>query len=249
MSYGRGRYTRGRFGAARTSYSGQSAAGNSRLWMRKKPFNKRVYRRKLFNASSDATKYRTIFSLTGTNTTPVSMSRARVTTRAAILQDFFLISGGSTEASFVTTANLKDKIFVRGGTMRFTLTNDPGDAENLVPIRVRVWFGWMRETNFPAFEAVFGNPDVSSIWDPTIVPDWQRYFKISDYCEKILLISDSLGWEKRVRPFQFDTSTPGIAAYNLPAYVISVAPLATVTVPVTYSVNTSYNLSYTADAV
>lgn len=248
VSYGR-RYTRGRFGANRTSYSGQSAAGNSKLWMRKKPFSKKAYGRKLFNASSDATKYRSALTVHGPEVAPSNPGVSLIEVKSGLPTDFQLVSGGSTRGTFTTTATMADKVFVRGGTLRIEITNDPGDAENLVPIRVRIWYGWTKQSTFGTLGTVFDSNTLTSMWDPTLVADWQTYIRISDYIEKTLLISDSLTWEHRLRPFQYDASTAGLGRYNLPVYIISVNGMAQTTSGTTFTTVRGHNVSYTADAV
>lgn len=248
MSYGRRRYVRGRFNARRTSYSGQSAAGNSRLWMRKKPFNKKAYSRKLFNASSDATKYRSMFSATSTDLAPANSADSRVDAFLALSPNFFLSGAGGLNPAFVTIADVGDKVFVRGGTLRLTVTNDPGDADNLVPIRVRLWYGWLKNADFATFNTRFSIAAVANSWDPTLQTDWQNLISISDYTEKALLISDSITWEHKLRPFQFDVSSSASLRYKVPYYIMQVNALSSTTAPTTISYNNSWNVSFTADA-
>lgn len=249
LSYGRkSTYRRGRFNNRRTSYSGQSAAGNSKLWMRKKRFNKASYRKKMYNASSDATKYRSVFEDAETISVPALAENAIANFNVALPSNWGIVAGGSTNSDFVAYNEMAQKIFLRGGTIRLSITNDPGTADNLVPVRVRVWFGWTKNTSIALLDTLFTIATVPAMWDPTIIEDWHNYIMISDYIEKTLLISDNLTWEHKLRPFQFDTTSADVDRSSLPYYIMLVNNLATIGAASTVAYQVGHNVSYTADS-
>lgn len=167
----------GRFSRRVTSVSTNSTRAISAAGFRSRRIRPRVYRSMLWRDTQSEPHWRSVFSSGAVITTPNNITDSTVTVIRA-LQDFYTIAGGAQPIdSGVAVPNFGQDIVLRGGVCRLTLANPNPDIAAVGggdTIRCRVFAVWTtKNTDLGVWP-----PSVPSLWDPSIITDFSRYFKV-----------------------------------------------------------------------
>ena len=132
---------------------------------RKMPFRK--YKRVLWNASTLKEHHRSYIMQSIGQTAPVSNVQMSVRSYPMLTNSFWTVTGGSSDGDLF----LDGDIFIRGGITTLRVRNN-GDA----PVQVIVWK--IRTTANGLASAGFFNFDDSAMWDPSVISDHERLYRI-----------------------------------------------------------------------
>lgn len=157
-----------KYGATRKDY--QASTGGAGImrsgFKRKRRMSRRAYKRKLFNASADSFKHRSLNSNLIAESTPVSITQMRVVITGFITDSigapFWTTAGGLVPRHFdsATTSFGSQDLFVRGGRSTFTAFNG-----GTIPLTLTLWKMITRADSnialsFPA--------TVNAAWEPSL---------------------------------------------------------------------------------
>nr|QTE03404.1 MAG: capsid protein [Pavo cristatus CRESS-DNA-virus sp.] len=132
---------------------------------RKMPFRK--YKRVLWNASTLAEHHRSVLMNSNGQTAPASNILQKIRSYPMIPDSFWSAAGGSVDGDL----NIDGDIFIRGGITTLRVRNN-GDA----PVQIIVWK--IRTTSNGTGNAGFFAFDDSAMWDPSVISDFERIFRV-----------------------------------------------------------------------
>jgi len=213
-TYGRfrgSRFARRRIarGAGGTRFNSAQAGTVTTSGWRTKKISRRRWRKSLWDTTRHETHWRSIFSGTFQNATPNVINTAIQITVGAITGSFWTVGEGlqpqdATEAAPFFAGDL----VLRGGMSKMTMSNNT----SLDSIKVKVWTVWTTER--PDF-AILPTP-VPPEWDPSIVPEFERFGKPVGMREFFLLPGNRpVEITYRYKPRKIDKDIHAIGGHQL----------------------------------
>lgn len=176
----RRRFTRN----GRTTTSRASGATSVGTFKTKKT-SLRSYRNRLWMNTLDKTHYRSVFDATSAMTTPNTLTTATLTLFNALSTPFWTVGGGAQVVDLaIAVPGFSGDIILRGGISRLSISNRPQATTAAMDCcRVTIYAVWTtaNTATFPAFPAT-----PSTMWDPSLVPDFERYGKVMFKREALL---------------------------------------------------------------
>nr|QTE03428.1 MAG: capsid protein [Psittacidae CRESS-DNA-virus sp.] len=236
----RSRYPR-RVGMKRRTTAYSSQRGNTvyaGFRGRKMPFRK--YKRVLWNASTLKEHHRSLLMNSIGLSAPASNISMNVQSYPMIPDSFWSTTGGST-----VNLSFDSDIFIRGGITTLRVRNN-GDA----PVQVIVWK--LRSTGNGASAAAVIPLTVSAMWDPTVITDFERYFRIKQRIAFAVEPNDSNSLIHRLFPEKieaqnFNTDPVTFLTSNRDYWVVGINSAGS-TGP-NCTINYGHNMSFTCDRI
>jgi len=223
-------------------YTSLNTRGTSSGFRGKKT-SRRTYNRHLWNSTLFTTHYRSNETVSGTITTPASLTQADLLGINLIRHGnnaFWLAAGGAvaTDTS-VTLPTFKGDVILRGGSWNFTLHNT--SAAN-VDVAIRVFLVYTEERPDFSIEP----STVAHMWDPSLTADWNQLIgKVKMTREVLLESGNNYTISGRLRMQKIDQTTYGLQGRS-PLLFVSCGNVGFTTAH-TLTYTTSYNLSFSAD--
>ena len=208
----------------------------------------RRYRSMLWNSTLMRSHFRSVFDVATTLDTPIGETTAnytRVTAFPSVAP--WLIGGGLQIIDFGSPApTFSSDIIVRGGMIRCVMTNE----SNTDAMRVKAYLVWAN--NDPNLTTIPGSGTVSTMWDPSLIPDFKEFGKIITSREALLLPgSNPLEIYHRLRIQKIDQDVfvdRGGSQFYWYIQVCRLASFNLITLP-RCKIVTSHNISIAGDAV
>lgn len=190
-------------GVRRRSTAFSSVRGNtSSFFFRRRRFNARKFRRTIFRNSQYSTHYRSIGSVSGSQSTPVGSSTVNTGFLGALDNGagaFWTSAGGLQPVDTgIAVPLFKGDITVRGGVIGFRVYND-----GAYPMQVKLWLVMTKDT----WVTNSGNYSLTGVplsWDPSVVPDFRRDLSFIKSWEFNIHQLDMNSIEFRIRPMKVD---------------------------------------------
>lgn len=168
--------------------------GSSDWMKRRRRTSVRAYRSKLLRASADADHDRSVYAA-GAVTKPLPSNPAlkHVSYLGQPIRNSFWTSAGGYTG---TKTFVKNDLTLRGGTIKQYIYNP-----NEHPLRVEFYEIWSKEL-VPGWT----DGDYNAAWDPTLIDDFQRYFKLG--ATKIITINPHtrVNFNWTIKPQKVDQS-------------------------------------------
>lgn len=245
---------RPRFGRTRSRRFSRGY-GSTAQWG--KPFNNgfrsrklrgRAWRGQLWRETQTKTHYRSVAGQTSAGVTAgtvilKSMGLTRLMDNA--VGPFYTVAGGATPVDAgVAVGTIRGDVILRGGISRLTLVNqDLDDA-----VRAEVWV--VQSTEQPISLAAYLSPNtVPTDWDPSCIPDFQRFGRIL-YKREVLLLPQAqpfvVNWRHRPRKIDQAAYVAGKDIYWLTA-IGKVSDTLGLSTPAAVRETATFNVSWTAD--
>jgi len=213
----------------------------------------RTYRNILWRDTLMKTHWRSTFDTTGNITTPNTVTNATLTLIPA-MPVFYTVGGGLQQVDNAVTPPLfTGNIVLRGGICRLALANriNPTEVQNTDCCRVTVYAVWTTASpiaagGFPA--------SLSTMWDPSLQPDFERFGKVM-WKKEAILKADG---EAAQFYFKFKVQKIDQAIYTLNprgqtlVWMVLVSQLTnteTIATPEVVDFVTSHNVSFSGDAI
>lgn len=259
-----GRRRSRRYGRRRMRRGGRRETATTSQWGR--PFTTRLtrgrrgtrssYHRSLYNTTKFKAHYRSTEETSLIVTTPATVEAAAVHIQRALFTSgargggnaFWTAAGGALPIDAgVVVPPFDANIIIRGGIARCEVYN--GAVES---VRVDIFSVWTNAHPLDEFATDF---TVSSEWDPTLQPDFQRFGKVINRKTMFLEPKGSILVTHRFKTQKLDTpqfiGLDGITS-DTPSgktlfWFIKVLPCAVLATPVI--VKTSWNISFCGDAL
>lgn len=222
---------------SKSSWASTNGARFSSTPYRGRRVSKTVWRKRQLRASDDAEHYRSVLTASGVNATSGLIGTALVAFEPFIPNLFYTVAGGL--QNYTTDRDFSGDLFLRGGRTSITFSNpNPGT------LRVRLWE--VRTTTNGTLSGSLPLSAVSSAWDPTVVPDFQRFYKIMRPTEFLLRSAQVVSKNAYIAAYKLDTSMFA-AEQQRSFWVYSFSP---VDVPgaVNMIVEVTSSVSFTGDA-
>lgn len=233
------------YSSRRTGYSNVGGSHLNTLGFRNKRFNPRRQSRMNWTASNASAHYRTIGSLSVIGrAAPAVETRMNLSFLPFIDTSFWTTSGGS-----INNIDLAPdaRIFIRGGTSNLRITNVDTDSS----VVVRVWC--VRTTPNGIFnivttpvEAYDIADEVPVAWDPTVHPNFFKWYKVWKSYEFVIKPQDVYTLKRKVLDQRIDASSYD----NLNRrdfYIVGINSLDGTTANVSWTAD--FNVSFSTDAV
>lgn len=228
---------------------------------RTRRISKRRFRRMLWRDTIAKAHYRSLQAFSFSHDTPTGVELMKIATRRALDPsqsnssppgvDFWTLEGGLQQLDAnVVPPNFTDDIILRGGISRVVACN----INDTNPVKVRIWAIWAKSN---PNSAKIINQNVSTEWDPSLVPDFQKFGRVLYEREAILLPGGNpLVLVHRFKPQKIDqavfkgelgvgSSVPGGSQLY---WMIGVANYSAEAASAAVHVCVSYNLSFSGDA-
>nr|QTE03371.1 MAG: capsid protein [Grus japonensis CRESS-DNA-virus sp.] len=234
-------------------YAATSSINRGGTLFRKKPFNPRVWRRRLQSASDASPHYRS------NNALPFSFSSALVIQQAIVHMIAMVPDAGGGNRFWETAGGLVRQdnlplatdfgggdLFLRGGKCNLSLVNN-----TTVLLKIRVWKGKTTENG-----TFLSTPSVAvaDSWDPSLPTDllgaqdtW-RLYKIFWNQEYLLKPTEGVSLTHYLRARKIDQDS-WINLRSREFWIVSVQNLATNAAVTMSAVSASWNLSFSADRI
>jgi len=237
-------YRRG-YGSKGTSYTSQSGRTGS-VFFKKKRFNKRVYKRRLWNSTVDKQHYRSSGGLVQAVSSPGSAQSKHWERLGSIYNgttgQFWTTNGGAvSHVSGGTVPTFDGDIVIRGGEIGVNILN-VGD----VSVTVEVYL--MFSVSNPTFVTIGNGSGDSNIgFEPTMIPEFRQTNGKVLMKKEFLLQPDQTGIVTRklfVQKVDKDNFIAGASQYQ---WLVNCRNLQNDSVAVV-NVARMYNLTFTGDA-
>lgn len=231
----------GRRGGA---YTTQSATGGGFYFNNRPKLNRRAYRNKLWDSTTDKPHFRSSAMSATSGTTGVTQGNGPVG-RADLTwigsDAFWTTAGGALDPDGGTVPTFKDDLTVRGGLMTATLSCPPSVSDVLL---ARMWI--IKTVDNPNFTNVPSTATIS--WDPTLIQEFNtRVGRIKMYKEFLLGPGDAgrIEFKHPIQKYDQTASNTNVSRRYQCIYHISNL---TSTSDAAYDFVKGHNLSFTGDA-
>lgn len=143
-----------------------------------------TWRRLLWNQTLFKPHFRSVVDASNTIPAPVSVDAARLDSTFALAANFWTAAGGlqSIDNGVPVPGAFVGDIVLRGGLSRLLLSNNA----TVDSVRVRVFTVWTNKNPDLSIVPAVGSA-VQISWDPSLVPDFERFGKVLKSQEFILL--------------------------------------------------------------
>lgn len=236
---------------------------------RRRRFGARQFRRMLFTSTQNMPHYRSVAHLSATFTNlGTSFGTGTVYLRPAITVDnapnhanpFWTVPGGCQQLDIgVTPPDFRGDITIRGGTISLFISPVvTGTANSSPTCLVKVWLVWAKPIPDNNVRIAIEAQDRSIMWEPSSVAEFSDKFgRVVLYRESQMKQDggDSMRITHLLHPQKLDQQTfNGVVSSSYPAgsqfwWMWQVVPLVENLVADSVDVVTSFNLSFTGDAV
>lgn len=186
-STGRVRFSRARrsrFSRRATTITGQSGVGKS-FGYRSRRIRPRKWKRILWRDTLANSHYRSTFDITNSLAAPLATTAGAIPYLIQALPPvgFWTVGGGVQQLDVgVGPPAFTGDLVIRGGMIRLGLANE----STVEAVRARVWL--LKSNKNPDFSKVVVNPTlVSSMWDPSLSPDFDEFGRVVLMREMTLL--------------------------------------------------------------
>lgn len=219
---------------------------------RRKPLNKALWKKRLWNASNASVKYRSNNSFLFTLASATAQQLVEVHALLALNDSstpnrFWETAGGllDTSGASVTTDFGNGDIFIRGGTYTITFTNTTG-----VVFNINIWDARSKENG-----SLITTPfSASRGWDPSLQDvalvgdqDITRFYNFWNQRSVLLNPDESVQFTRKIMPCKIQESN-WINFRMRDLWLMSIGNLTTAAAA-NVSVTTAFNLSFTADRI
>lgn len=204
-------------------------------YSRGRRLSRRAYNRQLFRASGQQQHWRSASTLAATVTTGAVITESLVGYVPFQPNSFWTASGGLIESDKDFTGD----IYCRGGISKLSLNNSSAGT-----IRVRFWK--VRTTSNGDLGSSLPITAVVNAWDPSLVTDFQRYFRFRDSTDILLRPNQTYQQIAKLRSEKIDQSM--FNAENTRDFWVFMYSAVDDTSGLNLDVQTDTNMSFTADA-
>lgn len=196
--YRRRTYSRKRTGRRNGSVWAKTNSGTiASTPYRGRRVSKTVWRKRQLRASDDAEHWRSALTVSGINATTATIGTALVAFVAWMPNQFWTPTGGLQNE--LTDKSFAGDLFVRGGRTSITFSNP-----NTGTIRIRLWK--VRTTTNGSLGGSLPVSTVSSAWDPSLVEDFQRFYRFYEPTEFLLKSTEVYSRNAYIRAGKLDQS-------------------------------------------
>lgn len=240
-STGRRRFAGGSSG--RTAFVSAQDGRSFANGFRSRRMSKSAWRRSLWTSTLHKAHYRSVETNSVNIAAPVVIDTAALIQFQALAGDFFTVAGGLQQIDAgIPPPLFSGDITLRGGISKLSFSNNgTGDA-----VKVRVFTCW---TNRNPDQTILPGT-VPSDWDPSLIPEFERFGKVTGMREFFLLPGNRPSEiSYRYKPRKIDLSIYTNGGEQL-MYIVTISSTSTLTLGgETVTFLKSHNVSFAGDAV
>jgi len=223
----------------RSSYTNSNKGNQSSMGFSGRRMSYRRYKRVLYDSSMMKEHRRSHLTITTAQSSATLTHNMNIQAYAFIADNFW-VAGRPPGGGAAGTVNPDNDIFIRGGLATMAIKNDHNET-----MAFRLWT--IRSTQNGTIPTLLFNGVQDFAWDPTVFPDFQRYFKITSSTRFSVEPGDTHTLFRKIRAQKIDRDIFGLG-YQRDFWVLGIHDYNNDTVG-TASLAYTHNLSFTSDNI